>query len=64
MKKYFIIIPADSNEENAKKEQFRYYQLDGQTVRVAIGKQQEVPFWVAKRAKEVGDIQDYIELDA
>lgn len=64
MKKYFIIIPADSNEENAKKEQFRYYQLDGQTVQVAIGKQQEVPYWVAKRAKEIGDISEYIEIDA
>lgn len=63
MKKYFIIIPKDSNEENAKKEQFRYYQLDGQTVAVAIGKQQEVPYWVAKRAKEIGDIDDYTEVD-
>jgi hypothetical protein len=61
-KKYFVIIPADSNAENAKKEQFRYYQRDGETVRVAIGVQQEVPEWVAKRAKEIGDIADYIEL--
>ena len=63
-KKYFIIIPADSNKENAKKEQFNYYQLDGQTVRVAIGVKQEVPEWVAKRAKEIGDITDYIEVEA
>ena len=60
MKKYFILIPADSNVENSKKEQFRYYQRDGVTVRVAIGEQQEVPEWVAKRAKEVGDIANYI----
>lgn len=60
--KYFIIIPKDSNEENAKKEQFRYYQKDGETVRVAIGQKQEVPEWVAKRAKEIGDIEDYIEM--
>ncbi len=59
-KKFFIIIPADSTADNAKKEQFRYYQKDGETVRVAIGQQQEVPEWVAKRAKEIGDIQDYI----
>lgn len=63
MKKYFIIIPADSNENNAKKEQFRDYQLDGQTVTVAIGVKQEVPEWVAKIAKEVGDVADYIEVD-
>ena len=61
-KKFFIIIPADTNEENAKKEQFRYYQKDGETVAVAIGQKQEVPEWVAIRAKEVGDIQDYIEV--
>lgn len=62
-KKYFIIIPKDANEENAKKEQFVYYQLDGQTIRVAVGVKQEVPEWVAKRAKEIGDITDYIEVD-
>ena len=62
-KKYFIIIPADSNEENAKKEQFNYYQRDGETVRVAIGIKQEVPEWVALRAKEIGDISDYIVVD-
>lgn len=61
-KQYFIIIPKDSNEENAKKEQFRYYQRDGETVAVAIGQKQEVPFWVAARAKEIGDIEDYIEM--
>ena len=63
MKKYFIIIPADSNEENAKKEQFRVYQKDGQTFRVAIGVQQEVPEWLAFRAKEIGEISDYIVVE-
>lgn len=63
-KKFFIIIPADSNEENAKKEQFHYYQRDGETIAVAVGKKQEVPEWVAKRAKEIGEIADYIETDA
>ena len=64
VKKYFIIIPADTNKDNAKKEQFYYYQRDGETVRVAIGMKQEVPEWVAKRAKEIGDITDYIEVEA
>ena len=56
------MIPKDSNEENAKKEQFRYYQRDGETVAVAIGVKQEVPEWVAVRAKEIGDVDDYIEV--
>lgn len=59
MKKFYMIIPKDSNKDNAKKEQFRYYQKDGETVQVAIGRQQEVPEWVAVRAKEIGDIDDY-----
>lgn len=59
-RKYFVIIPSDSNENNKKKEQFKVYQKDGETVQVAIGIQQEVPEWVAKRAKEIGDINDYI----
>lgn len=58
-KHYFIIIPADQNKENAKKEQFVYYQHDGQTIRVPIGMSVEVPEWVAERAKAVGDIADY-----
>ena len=64
MKKYFIIIPADTNPENAKKEQFTYFQKDGVTVQVAIGQRQEVPDWVALRAKEIGLIADYFEVDA
>ena len=63
-KKFFIIINPDSDKENAKNEQFNYYQKDGETIRVAIGVKQEVPEWVAKRAKEIGDVQDYIEIDA
>lgn len=61
-KKFIIYIAPDSNAENAKKEQFRYYQKDGQTCRVAIGKQQEVAQWVAETAKKVGDIADYIKI--
>lgn len=59
-KKFYVIIPKDNNETNASKEQFRVYQLDGNTVQVPIGIQVEVPEWVAKRAKEVGDVADYI----
>jgi len=55
-----IYIAKDSNPENAKVEQFRVYQKDGVTVQVAIGKTQEVPFWVAEIAKEVGDIDEII----
>ncbi len=62
-KKYFIIIPADKSKKNKEKEQFSYYQKDGQTVAVAIGVKQEVPEWVAKRAKEIGEVEDYIEVD-
>ena len=61
-KKYFIIIET-TDGQYAKSEQFTYYQHDGETVAVAIGVKQEVPEWVAKRAKEIGDITDYIELD-
>lgn len=57
--KCFIIIPADPDPENAKKEQFKVYQKDGVTVQVAIGQKQEVPLWVAELAKRVGDIADY-----
>ncbi len=62
MSKFYIMISKDSNEENAKKEQFRYYQRDGEAVAVAIGVKQEVPEWVAVRAKEIGDVDDYIEV--
>ena len=63
-KKYFILIPKDSNPQNAAKEQFKFYQLDGETVQVPIGKQVEVPEWVAKRAKEIGEISDFIVVDS
>ena len=63
-KKFFILIPKDSSATNAAKEQFKIYQRDGQTYRVAIGVQCEVPEWLAKRAKEIGDVSDYIEVEA
>ena len=55
-----IYIAKDSNTENAKVEQFRYYQKDGVTVAVAIGKTQEVPEWVGQIALEVGDIDEIL----
>lgn len=59
-KKYFINIIPNTDPANSKKEQFRTYQLDGQTVQVPIGFNVEVPEWVAKLAKEVGDITDFL----
>lgn len=61
MKKYFITIPA--NTEESKDVQFFHYQKDGETIRVPVGVNVEVPDWVAKRAKEIGDIDDYTEID-
>lgn len=46
-----------------EKEQFRRYQRNGETLRVATGKFQIVPEWVAIRAKEIGDITEFIYLD-
>lgn len=54
-----ILIAKSNDPELAKISQYRYYQKDGQTVAVAIGRKQEVPLWVAEIAKEVGDIDDF-----
>lgn len=59
-KKYFITIPANPEDPNAEREQFKIYQKDGKTFRVAIGKSQQVPEWIAKLAKSVGDVPDYV----
>lgn len=56
-KRAIIYISAD--HLNSNKEQFKFYQQDGLTIQVAIGKMAEVPLWVAERAKEIGDISDY-----
>ena len=61
-KKYFITIPA--NSEEAKGRQFFYYQHDGATVQVPVGMNVEVPEWLAIRAKEIGDIDDYTVVEA
>lgn len=60
-KKYFLLIPKD--KDNVDAEQFKVYQKDGETVRVAIGVQQEVPQWVAERAVVAGDVENYIVTD-
>lgn len=59
VKMALIQIIPDSNEDNAKNDQFHYYQKDGETVRVAVGEFQTVPIWVAERAKEIGEIKNY-----
>lgn len=56
-KRAMIYISED--QMNKDKEQFKFYQLDGVTVQVAIGMMAEVPLWVAEIAKEIGDIKDY-----
>ena len=61
-KKYYVII-ENKDGKYANSEQFTYYQHNGETVQVAIGVKQEVPEWVAKRAKEIGDVTDYIEIE-
>ena len=61
-KKFFITIPT--NTEETKDRQFMYYQKDGQTIQVPVGMSVEVPEWLAKRAKEIGDIDDYSEIEA
>ena len=58
MKTYTILIQEDS--ANKGKEQYKYFQRDGQTVQVPIGKFVEVPEWVAVRAKEIGLVDDYL----
>lgn len=59
-KKATIFIAPDGNEENAKKEQYKIFQRDGETIQVPIGKYVEVPLWVAVRAKEIGLITDFL----
>ena len=62
MKVYRILIPEDM--QNKDKEQYKIYQLDGVTKQVPVGKLVEVPEWLAKRAKEIGDISDYFVSEA
>jgi len=59
-KKFKILIPEDP--ANKGKEQYKQFQRDGQTIQVPIGMYVEVPEWLAVRAKEIGLVQDYIEL--
>lgn len=59
-KKCKILIPEDPF--NKGKEQYKDFQLDGTTVQVPIGMYVDVPEWVAKKAKEIGLIADYLEI--
>lgn len=57
-KVYTIFIAPDAIGANSAKEQYKYFQLNGETIEVPIGKFVDVPYWVAKRAKEIGLISD------
>jgi len=59
-KKCKILIPEDPN--NKGKEQVKTFQHNGITMDVPIGMYVDVPEWLAVRAKEIGLINDYIEL--
>lgn len=61
-KKCKLLIPEDPF--NKGKEQYKVFQLNGETVQVPIGMYVDVPEWVAKKAKEIGLVADYIDLDA
>ncbi len=56
-KKAMIYLKED--EVNKGKEQYKFYQLDGRTLQVPVGKMIQVPVWVAELAKAAGDIDDF-----
>lgn len=56
----FCTIQIAPDVLNAKKEQYKVFQRDGETIQVPIGKMVEVPLWVGVRAKEIGLISDYL----
>lgn len=66
MAKVRIITLEKLEGDDKGAEKVRVYQKDGVTVQVAVGIPQKLPpelFWVAERAKEVGDIRSWIEVD-
>lgn len=66
MAKVRIITLEKLEGDDKGAEKVRVYQKDGVTVQVAVGIPQKLPqelFWVAERAKEVGDIRSWIEID-
>lgn len=66
MAKERIITISKMEGDEKGTEKVRTYQKDGVTVQVAVGVPQRLPedlFWVADLAKEIGDINDFIEID-
>ena len=66
MAKVRIITLEKLEGDDKGVEKVRMYQKDGVTVQVAVGVPQRLPedlFWVADRAKEVGDIRGWIEVE-
>ena len=66
MAKERIITISKMEGDEKGTEKVRTYQTDGVTVQVAVGVPQRLPeelFWVADLAKEIGDINDFIEID-
>ena len=66
MAKVRIITLEKLEGDDKGAEKVRVYQKDGVTVQVAVGIPQKLPeelFWVAERAKEVGDIRSWIEIE-
>lgn len=65
MKVRIITIGKLEGDTNGS-EKVRVYQKDGTTVQLAVGVPQKLPpelFWVAERAKEIGDIESWIDVD-
>lgn len=66
MAKVRIITLGKLEGDDDNVEKVRLYQKDGITVQVAVGVPQKLPeslFWVADRAKEIGDITSWIEVN-
>lgn len=66
MAKVRIITLEKLEGDDKGAEKVRVYQKDGVTVQVAVGIPQKLPqelFWVAERAKEIGDIRSWIEIE-
>ena len=66
MAKVRIITLEKLEGDDKGAEKVRVYQKDGVTVQVAVGIPQKLSqelFWVAERAKEVGDIRSWIEIE-
>ena len=63
IKRDMVLISINVDPLNKDKEQYKLYQLDGNTVRVPIGKIVKVDRWVAEIALHCGDITDITEIE-